>query len=255
MGNTLYKGNDLDNELNNELDDDFKESTYNNPTCCNSDKCECPVCMENTQLEKLLPCNHHVCKNCIQLLINGDGKCPNCRTPFTSYGCNGEYIPVDQVPDITEDNIIDILDDRISSADDNLALIYEEYEKPFVLNNRDDLMNKSKIYFERGLDTSDPNTEMYEELYDATELSQQLYDDVYTTVLNGDKELALTNTKQIMKTLLMKQYKLVLDRFDDDDEYALNFVAQRYIDIHNWLKTIINLLPLSGGKNRKNKKE
>jgi hypothetical protein len=256
MGNVLYLRSSWDDdESDDESTDNLKESTYDNPICCNSNKCECPVCMENTQLKKLLPCKHHACENCIHELLRNDGKCPYCRTHFTAYGCNGEYVPVEQKHVITEDNIIDMIDQKINSADEIFSNELEEHDTPFVLTNSDDLMNETKMYFERNLDRSDPNATSFEELFDASELSQQLYNDVYIVLLNGDNQIATTNYERIMKYFLMKQYTHIREIFDEyDSDKALSFVAFRYNDMLRWMEGITDANITGGKKYKQNKK-
>ena len=64
--------------------------------CCNG-VCQCPVCLEDKQLNKLFYdktriCNHSVCKDCIRGIISSNRtelpECPLCRKPFTHFGCS-----------------------------------------------------------------------------------------------------------------------------------------------------------------------
>lgn len=73
-------------------------SNYDNKKCCES-PCECPVCFENKILNRI-NCGHYVCPECIQGLLRQPPyarKCPICRKPMTSYGCNGNITNVSSV--------------------------------------------------------------------------------------------------------------------------------------------------------------
>ena len=74
----------------------MKGGVFNRPECCNN-PCECPVCLENKLLMRL-NCNHYVCLDDIQLIINNNNpilrRCPICRVQITNYGCNGNIVNV-----------------------------------------------------------------------------------------------------------------------------------------------------------------
>lgn len=255
MGNSSHVGYDSDEDDYNTRTNTFPISTYNNPECCSTDKCECPICMENKQLKKLIPCNHHICENCIQQLIdNGDNRCPNCRTAFTAYGCNDEYIPIEPDMVVTEDNIIDLIRENVESADGNLAQAYEEYVTPFVLHNPDNIINESIAYFERSLDRTQPHADFYEEFYNASNISQALYEHVYLPMLNGNREEAINNSEQLTPIFLMNQYRFMINEDDadnDDKRESIKMVTNLFFDISKWLETILNLPNIEGGKRRR----
>jgi len=75
----------------------MKGGTFNSPECCVR-PCECPVCLE-TKILMRLNCNHYVCLDDIQRIINSNSrklqKCPICRVLITNYGCNGNIVNVD----------------------------------------------------------------------------------------------------------------------------------------------------------------
>jgi len=51
---------------------------------------ECPVCLEAVPNQCILyPCKHHICKSCLDFLINPK-KCPLCRAVIFSANCNGQ---------------------------------------------------------------------------------------------------------------------------------------------------------------------
>jgi hypothetical protein len=74
----------------------MKGGVFDRPECCNN-MCECPVCLENKLLMRL-NCNHYVCLDDIQTIISNvnplSRRCPICREPITSYGCNGNIVNV-----------------------------------------------------------------------------------------------------------------------------------------------------------------
>jgi hypothetical protein len=74
----------------------MKGGIFNRPECCNQ-PCECPVCHEDKPLMRLNPCNHYVCLEDIQQIIQHNPRtprCPICRALINNYGCNGNIINV-----------------------------------------------------------------------------------------------------------------------------------------------------------------
>jgi len=84
-----------------------KKARLKNTEDCCMDKCKCPVCLDDKQLNQLffrpdegkykdtdIPCGHYVCEECIIGIMKTkqtpDCLCPICQKPFTHYGCSDD---------------------------------------------------------------------------------------------------------------------------------------------------------------------
>lgn len=52
---------------------------------------KCALCLDIFEDPYRLPCSHMYCKKCLESLLSGaDGKCPNCRQPFSPQRCQAD---------------------------------------------------------------------------------------------------------------------------------------------------------------------
>ena len=52
-------------------------------TCELLNRITCKVCYIN-EIDTVLNCGHMFCGRCVETIVQGDSKCPECRTPITS---------------------------------------------------------------------------------------------------------------------------------------------------------------------------
>jgi hypothetical protein len=81
-------------EIEEREEDKIQASTFNNPRCCNTNECECGICMEEKPLLELLPCRHYFCRDCIVDTFTDKQQynCPRCRGLVNEVGCNKQYV-------------------------------------------------------------------------------------------------------------------------------------------------------------------
>jgi len=227
------------------------EDTYDNPLCCTEEICQCPICLENKKLEKLSPCKHYVCKNCIETIIRNrpdNPLCPNCRTRIVSYGCDvqttiartavgNRLIPI--IATYVRNNIgnLDIIRDvdpeaiEDSPVDYFIQVISETEPLNYYSNNENVIESIENIFYSK----DDQFGEIVERIQD---------DD------NPQREY-----KTLRLEILNELIDYVSNSRDIDPRHYMEIYATIYASLDIWYRTIYNNNTRDGKKIKKTYKK
>lgn len=221
--------------------------TYDNPLCCNDDVCLCHICFETKKLEKISPCKHYICKECIDLIVMKNPTnplCPICRNKIMSYGCNTQTVISRTRRELS---IIPFIIRYLQNND------VDEYNFSFTPDN---IYDDTFEYFDIVISESDPlnhyvsDDNVYNSLKKIFEDKIESLTDIYNDVDDNDFVSASNKYRNLKQDIMEELIHFITNSRHFNIRDTDKIYATIYRNLDNWYEKIS---AQNAGKKKKRK--